>query len=473
MTGVSAGVLTPDNAASTVCSVASSRSSGTAFQLVAACVASDCAPSVNEAYSAPTVSPRLREARPIEGYHGGIAELDTPIVPLTDLAVRKAESRESDYKLSDGRGLYLLVTAKGAKSWRLKYRFGGKEKLLTFGLYPEVKLGEARIKTDDARKALRDGLDPGAKGPPPAEPFEAVAREWHAFKAPHWSKHHATDVMDCLEREVFAKIGGKAIDAITVADVRAVLTPIEKRRAIETAHRTRQRIDSVFKYAIANGLTEKNPGAAVAGALKPKPPAKGQAAIVDLDEARVMLAAALAIPAQPVTRVAVLLLALTAVRSGELRSAEWREVDLDAALWTIPALRMKGTVGRKGGDPHLVPLAPAAVSALRSLEPLTGNGKLLFPSLRHATLPMSENAIGYLLNRAGYHGRQTAHGFRATFSSIMNERHPQDRAIIDLMLAHLPSGKASSAEEAYNRALHMPRRRELANEWAQLLTGET
>lgn len=385
---------------------------------------------------------------------------------LTDVAIRKAAPAEKPYKLSDGRGLYLLVTAKGAKSWRFKYRFGGKELLLTFGLYPEVKLAEARERTDDARAALRAGRDPGAKVAS-AEPFETIARDWHGRNRKRWSPHHGDDVLGSLEAEVFPAFGSTPINEVTVADVARALRKVEKRGAVETAHRVRQRIDAVFAYGIAQGVVDRNPGAMAKGGMAAKPKGGKQAALTGLDDARQMLADALAQPAHPVTREALLFLALTAVRPGEMRHAVWSEVDDDAALWTIPAARMKGDAGRKAGDPHLVPLAPAAVECLARLRPLTGTGALIFPSLRHSHKPLSENAVGYLLNRAGYHGRQTAHGFRSTFSTIMNERHPADRAIIDLMLAHKP---ANEIEAAYNRALHMDRRRELATEWAALLT---
>ena len=392
---------------------------------------------------------------------------------LTDLAVRKAALKAKPYKLSNSKGLYMLVSPNGTKSWRYKFRFGGKEKLLTLGLYPDVKLADARLKHEAARALLRAGQDPSARASArlaDAPSLEEVSRDWYNRKRDQWSRQHAADTIKSLETAVFPSLGSRPIDTVGVADVLAALRKIEKRGTIETAHRVRQRLEAIFAFAIASGLVTSNPGANVKGALTPMPTSRRQPAIVDLDEARVMLTDALAVPAQPVTRLAVLLLALTAVRPGELRYAEWSEIDLDAAepLWTIPAARMKGDLGRKSGEPHIVPLAPAAVECLTQLRALTGAGKLLFASIRHAHKPMSENAIGYLLNRAGYHGRQTAHGFRATFSTIMNERFPADRAIIDLMLAHTPQG-ASGSETAYNRALHMPRRRQLAIEWAKLI----
>jgi integrase len=385
-------------------------------------------------------------------------------MPLTDVTIRRAEPGAKPYKLADSGGLYLYVSPTGAKSFRWKYRVDGREKVLTFGLYPEVKLAEARDKRDEARRQLRDGVDPGARKEAAAT-FEDMARAWHRKEAPRWADRHAADVLGSLEAEVFPTLGRLPVDRISIRDVRRCLQAVEDRGAIETAHRVRQRMEAVFRYAVASGQTENNPAAAVKGALTHKKPVKPQPALTDLYAARNMLAAALATPAQPVTRTALLTLALTAARPGEVRGMMWRELDLEAALWGIAADRMKGRVD------HIIPLPAALVTALRELQPLTGHGALVFPSIRDASQPMSENAVGYLLNRAGYHGRQSAHGFRATFSSIMNERFPADRAIIDLMLAHKPTN-VSGSEAAYNRAAHMERRRELADAWAALILGD-
>lgn len=314
---------------------------------------------------------------------------------LTDVAIRKALPGEKPYKLTDGRGLFLLVTVKGAKSWRFRYSFDGREKLLTFGLYPEVKLTEARDRRDDAREQLRRGIDPGAKAEGQAS-LEAVARRWHSQKAPTWSAHHAADVLKSLEAEAFPAIGDTPVDRVSIADVAKLLEKIEDRGAIETAHRVRQRLEAVFAFAGSKGMTDKNPAAMAKAGMAKKPKGRKQPAITELDDARAMLAAALAMPAQPITRDAVLLLALTAVRPGELRRAEWREFDEDAdePMWTVPAERMKGDLDRKADQPHLVPLAPAAVAAVKRLRALSGHGDLVFPSIRHAHRPMSENAIG-------------------------------------------------------------------------------
>ena len=280
-----------------------------------------------------------------------------------------------------------------------------------------------------------------------------------------WTERHAYDVLTSLERDVFPQLGALPITELGPPAVLAVLRAIEARPAIETARRVRQRMSAVFVYGIASGICQTDPAAIVQGAMAPL--IKGrQPAIVDLDEAREVLRRAEAEPAHPVTKLALRLLALTAVRPGEIRGAAWREfeqLDGDQPLWRIPAARMKMKLE------HLVPLSRQAVAVITAVRSLTGRGPLVFPNARHAHRPMSENAIGYLLNRAGYHSRHVPHGWRATFSTIMNEQYQHDRQVIDLMLAHAPKDKT---ESAYNRAAHMPRRRELAQAWADLLLND-
>jgi len=281
--------------------------------------------------------------------------------------------------------------------------------------------------------------------------------------------------MRSLERDVFPAIGDLPIAELTPPLILAALREIEARGSVETAKRVLQRISGVFGFAIAEGKVNTDPSERLGEALKPLRRGR-QPAITDLAPLRVMIRTAEEEDARPVTRLALRFLALTAVRPNELRGAEWHEFENlndPLPLWRIPAARMKGDLDRKeevGGD-HLVPLTPQAIAVLRALWPLSGEGTLVFPSARHLHQPMSENALGYLLNRAGYHGHHVPHGFRAAFSTIMNEwaeRHGKegDRAIIDLMLAHAPKGKV---EGAYNRAAYMPRRRELAGIWADML----
>jgi integrase len=418
---------------------------------------------------------------------------------LNDAKIKAAKAKDKPYRLSDSGQLYLQVSPAGGKHWRMNYTFGrnaaGKpaQKTLSFGSYPAVTLVEARGKRDSAKALLRDGKDPGLERKisvlsataEQANTFELVARDWHKKQVARWSKIHAKDVLDSLEENVFPKIGALPISTIKAPKLLEVLSAIEKRGAIETAHRIRSRISSVFVFAVASGLAEADPAASLGRALQPIPRGKKQPALTDLKLVQQMLVDCEAERCRASTKLALRLLALTAVRPGELRGARWEEFELDGdnPLWRIPAERMKGTEGRKAeeGGEHLVPLAPASVEILRVLYRLSGDLALVFPSERHPHRPISENTLRALLIRAGYFQRHVPHGFRAAFSTIMNERAERawraagqagtspDRAIIDLMLSHVPKDKV---EGAYNRAAYMPRRREIAEEWAELLVGD-
>lgn len=403
---------------------------------------------------------------------------------LSEIKVRSAKPRPKPYKLADGNRLSLLITPSGGKLWRWNYMFDGKERSMAFGAWPTVSLGDARAKRDEAFSQLAEGRNPAVVKKLRIEEniersrqtFEKVARAWHSNIKSQWATVHADDVLRSLVRDVFPSIGALPIGELTPPLVLATLREIEARGSIETARRVRQRISAVFVYGIAEGIVTTDPAEKLAAALKPLRKGR-QPAITELKPLQRMIKVAEEDYARPVTRLALRLLALTAVRPNELRGATWDEFeDLNdkGPLWRIPASRMKGDQNRKdelGGD-HLVPLAPQALAVLRALYPLTGDTALLFPSTRHAHRPMSENAIGYLLNRAGYHGHHVPHGFRAAFSTIMNEwveRHGKDhdRKVIDLMLAHVPREKV---EGAYNRAAYMPRRRELAGIWSEMLS---
>ncbi|MGC6400355.1 tyrosine-type recombinase/integrase [Sphingomonas sp. FW199] len=403
---------------------------------------------------------------------------------LTDAKIRAAKPRPKPYKIADASRLYLLVTPSGGKLWRWNYDYDGKQKSMAFGAYPRVSLADAREKRDQAWSMLCEGLDPNvakrlkieANLEASRQTFERVAREWHGNAKAQWAIIHASDILRSLERDVFPIIGALPIAQLTPPLILGVLREIENRGAIETAKRVRQRISAVFVYAIAQGIATSDPAEKLGSVLKPLRKGR-QPAITEIGALREMIRAAEEDNARPVTRLGLRMLAFTAVRPSELRGAQWAEFeDLDGKLplWRIPSARMKGDLERKeaiDGD-HLVPLTPQAVAVLRAIWPLTGGGPLVFPSNRHAHRPMSENAIGYLLNRAGYHGHHVPHGFRAAFSTIMNEwaernGDPHDRKVIDLMLAHVPKDKV---EGAYNRAAYMPRRRELAAIWADMLS---
>jgi integrase len=390
---------------------------------------------------------------------------------LTDLVVRGLKSGPKPYKKADRDGLYIYVTPSGSKLWRMKFRFDGREQLLSFGDYRQVSLAEARARCQVARQQLRNKVNPAAAlsavapvaGPPVADrpTFEQLARDWHVKQAPGWRARHADDVLVSLERDVFPAIGRLPIDMITVPIVYALVHAIEEHGAVETAHRVRQRISAVHVFGIAKGVCADNPAAAIKGALTTITK-KRRPAIIELDELREMLRKAEAEHCHPVTKLALRLLALTAVRPGELRLAGWREFDLTAdspPVWRIGGERMKM------GQAHVVPLAPQAVDVIEAVRVLSGRGPLLFPNSRHAHLPMSENSLGYLLNRAGFHRRHVPHGFRSAFSSIMNERDPADGDVVEVCLAHSISG----VRGRYMRADFNGRRRALLAEWADLL----
>jgi integrase len=403
---------------------------------------------------------------------------------LTDVQARKAAPQDRSYKLADEKGLYLYITKSGSKSWRMKYRHAGQEKRLTFGLYPDVSLAEARDRRDEARRLLRDNIDPALEKrkaklvvlAQAGQTFEKVARQWHDNVKGTWSEVHANDVMNSLVRDIFPEIGSTPIALVTTPMVLAAVQRIEKRGSIETARRCRQRISAVFGYGLSQGICEGDPAAVITKALKPLPKKGRQPAIVSLEPVRAVLIAAEDAAASPVTKLASRLLALTAVRPGVVLGARWEEfedLDGDKPIWRIPAARMKLRLDRKDevAFDHIVPLAPQAVDVIRVVRRLTGRSPFVFPNQRHSHRPMTENAIGYLYNRVGFHGQHVPHGWRAAFSTIMNEKAERegrltDSKVIDAMLAHVPKEKV---EAAYNRASFTDRRREIALEWADML----
>ena len=414
---------------------------------------------------------------------------------LTDAAVRKARAREKDYKLADSGGLHLFVTKTGHRSWRLKYRFGGKERRVVFGPYPEVSLAQARIMRDDAKRLLREGRDPNyeaklaklANTQRHEHTFEALAREWHGVQKDRWTEVHADDVISSMERDLFPALGGLAMADIDEHLVLSTLQVVEARGAIETAHRLRQRIASVFKFARFKQVVTHNP-ADIGELLKPVPRGKRWPALLDLDEIRGLIAAVDRAGANPVTRLASRFMALTAQRPGMIRTAPWTEfheiswsdegaID-ENAYWLIPAERMKLVLELKADDAfdHKVPLARQSIEVLKAVRRLTGRGPLVFPGNRSSFSALSENAVNYMYHRLGYKGRHVSHGWRSSFSTNMNEHFARqhvgadprlvlERLIIDLMLAHVPKG-LSETEQRYNRAAYMDRRREIAQLWA-------
>lgn len=392
---------------------------------------------------------------------------------LTNAAVKAARPRAVAYKMADAQGLYLHVAPTGTKSFRLRFRDqAGREQTLTFG---SIALADARARRDAALERRARGEDPRPRAIA-ITTFEEAARAWHAHRTDGWSPVHAVDVIEALERNVFPAIGAAELDSITRPAVLQLLERVEARGAIETARRLRQRIEAVFEFARAKGWTSIANPADVREALAAAPASGRQAALVDIAEIRELIGAVAGLDAAPVLRIASLFLALTAVRLAALRGMRWCEVeDLDgrAPIWRIPAERMKLGAARKldSANDHLVPLSPRAAGALRAARAIAGGAAdpaaLVFPG-RGKGAPIGAGAIGDLYVRAGFGGRHVPHGWRASFSTVMNERRPADRADIDRTLGHAPKGM-TKVERAYNRAEHLAARRALLDEWGALI----
>jgi integrase len=384
---------------------------------------------------------------------------DRKSLKLTDVAVRKAAvNPDKAVRIADELGLYLDVSPKGIKSWRLRIRSDGRNTIKTLGRYPEMTLADAR-----RARAIERGIIVPVFTPPPIPSFETVARDWHETNKVRWTVRHGKRVLHTLVQEIFPELGSKPIDTIEAPAIMALLKAIEATGRMDHAHDVRQRVEGVFWYAVAAGFCKTNPASSMSRVMKPIPPSKPRPAIIELDKVRKVLAHAETIPSGPIVRLAHRFLALTAQRPGEIRAARWAEFgDLEAEepVWSIPGEHMKMK------KPHWVPLSHQAVEVLTELKKLTGKFDLAFPSNLRPNVPISGTAIGDLLERAGYAGRHVPHGWRASFSTIMNGRRRDDRAIIDQMLAHVPKDQI---EGAYNRQLHMEVKRQIAQEWADIL----
>ncbi|HCC54224.1 MAG TPA: integrase [Desulfobulbaceae bacterium] len=388
------------------------------------------------------------------------------IVPLTDTKIRTIKPTENPQKLFDGGGLFLLVTPTGGKLWRLKYRFGGIEKLLSLGTYPQTSLAEARQKRDQASALMANGVNPGdtkkaqkAASSQETETFEVIAREWYTKFAPSWAPSHGNKIIRRLELYVFPWLGDRAIKSITAPELLTALRRIEAKGTLETAHRTQQNCGQVFRYAVATGRAERDPSGDLRGAI---PPASGKhmATITDPKEIAGLLRSIDDYRGSIVTRCALQMAPLVFVRPGELRQAEWSEVNFDTAEWRIPAEKMKASVL------HIVPLSRQALDVLREIHPLTGHGRYVFPSPRTDSRPMSSNAVLSALRRMGYaKDEMSGHGFRSMASTLLNEQG-WNKDAIERQLAH---GERNSVRGAYNYAEYLPERRKMMQAWADYL----
>jgi integrase len=387
-------------------------------------------------------------------------------MPLSDAAIRRSKPSAKPQRLFDGAGLYLEVAPTGSKLWRWKYRFDGKEKRLALGIYPVVSLAEARVKHFDARKVLSSGIDPGeqrkleklTRGTRSENSFGAIALEMLAMRAKKNAKSTAVRNGRIVEKDLNPHIGNRPISEISAPELLAVLRKMEKRGAVETAHRARSIAAMVFRYAIATGRAERNPATDLIGALE-SPRTQHFASLTEPAEVAPLLRALWGYDGSIVVRAALKLAPLLFVRPGELRAACWAEINLDAKEWRY--------IATKTGTPHIVPLADQAVEVLRELQPFTGRDKYVFPSLRGRGRPMSENTINAAMRRMGFDSKtMTGHGFRAMARTILDEVLGFRPDFIEHQLAHAvrdPNGRA------YNRTAHLVERRKMMQAWANYL----
>jgi integrase len=384
---------------------------------------------------------------------------------LSELKIRNAKPRERAYKIFDERGLFLLVTPTGGRLWRLRYRIGNLEKLISLGAYPDVPLKRAREKRDDARRLVADEIDPSAdrkaKRAAMLVTFEGVAQEWLDLQDKSLAPETISILGSRLNSGLYPYLGSRPVGAITAQELLAALRRIEARGRHETAHRVRALAGRVLRYAVATGRAQHDVAADLKDALAPVK-SKNFASVTDPVRVGELMRAIDGYTGHPVTALALKLAPLVFVRPGELRAAEWSEFDLPNAEWRIPGTRMKM------GEPHVVPLARQALAILRELQPLARGGRYLFASLRTRDRPMSNNTINAALRRLGYSGEeQTAHGFRSMASTLLNEQgFPPD--VIELQLAHAERNKVRAA---YNKAQRLAERRKMMQAWADYLDG--
>ena len=381
-------------------------------------------------------------------------------MPLNDMQIRRAKPEAKAYTLGDGQGLSLLIEPNGSKSWRFRYRFAGKPKMISLGVYPTITLADARCRRDDARKLVAEGKNPSkvrkeqkiALQTESESAFEKIATEWHQMKSAKWSAGYASDIMEAFQNDIFPYVGTRPVGEIKPLELLNVLRKIEKRGALEKMRKVRQRCSEVFRYAIATGRAEFNPAADLSSALDVHQ--SNHFPFLKADEIPDFLRALNSYTGSRLVLIATKLLMITGVRTIELRAALWSEFDLDNAIWEIPAERMKM---RRS---HLVPLSTQALDLLNELKIMTGNYRYVFPGRNDPNKPMSEASINQVIKRIGYGGKVTGHGFRHTLSTILHE-HGFDSTWIEIQLAHVDK---NSIRGTYNHAQYLEQRRQML-EW--------
>jgi integrase len=396
------------------------------------------------------------------------------IIPLGALDVERTKAGSKSQHLFDGGGLFLLVTPSGGKWWRFKYNYSGKSKTISFGTYPEISLSQARDRREAARKLLAIGVDPSAarkaakaaKEELQANSFESIAREWHKKQVENseWTEEHAETIKTRMVKDMFPYIGFKPITEITAKDIRGILDRVKDRGAVDTARRCRTIASQVFVYAIGTDRAEYNVATSLIKHLPPiSKTRKHMASITDPKELAPLLRAIDVYQGGFVTKCALQLAPMLFVRPGELRQMEWTEIDLGAAEWNIPGLKMKMK------QPHLVPLPRQAISILEAIKPLTGNRKYVFPSTKSGDRCMSDNTINSAFRIMDFDGDTICgHGFRATARTILDEILGFRVDFIEHQLAHAvrdPNGRA------YNRTAHIAERKKMMQLWADYLDG--
>jgi integrase len=408
--------------------------------------------------------------KPFSVYPKGGQAIPKRIPPLTDTEIKKTKPSTKQITLFDGGGLFLLISPSGGKLWRFKYRYAGKEKLMSFGSYPELSLTDARQTRAEARKLIAQNIDPlvfrksnkALDKELIANTFETVAREWHHkfSSAGKWSPNHSADILHRLEKDIFPPLGSRPISEIKPKELLKALERISSRGALDTAHRIRHHCGMIFRYAIITERAERDIAADLRGAL---PPVKNghHAALTTPKSIAPLLRAIDDYEGSFVVKCALQLLPIFFCRPGELRAAEWAEIDFDNAIWEIPAERMKMKA------PHIVPLSHQAIEVLESLHPLTGSGKYVFPCHRSPLRCMSDNALNAALRRMGFTKEEaTAHGFRASARTILDEVLHLPVVLIEHQLSH---SVRDALGTAYNRTSHLPERTKMMQRWSDYL----